>query len=67
MTTAFQTDAFQSDAFQIVAMAGEVSPYPDPSQVLAGVQYGPGGVYTGTLVIGAGDSYVELRSFACRH
>lgn len=67
MNIVFQPDAFQSDAFQALAATASVSDYPDPSQVLAGVQYGPGGVYVGTLVAGAGEAYVELRSFACRH
>lgn len=42
--------------------------YPDPSTVLAGTVYGPGGIYTGTLVQGTGgDNYVALRSFTSRH
>lgn len=40
--------------------------YPDPSQVLAGVQYGPGGIYVGTLTVGAGETIIRLRSFTER-
>ena len=37
--------------------------YPDPSQVLEGVVYGPGGIYTGTLVVTPGETSVAIRSF----
>jgi hypothetical protein len=41
--------------------------YPDPSDVRLGVSYGPGGIYVGTLVVGTGDSYQNIRSFTERH
>lgn len=43
------------------------SPYPDPSDVRAGVQYGPGGIYTGTLTVDGGSTIIRLRSFTERH
>jgi hypothetical protein len=36
-----------------VGSAYLVKLYPDPAYVLAGVVYGPGGIYTGTLEAGA--------------
>ena len=61
----FQSDAFQNDAFQMFA-AG-VAVWPDPSQVLLGVTYGPTGAdYTGTLTIGAGETTIAIRSFTGR-
>ena len=41
--------------------------YPDPSQVLAGVVYGPNGSLVGTLTVGAGEAIIRLRSFTERH
>lgn len=41
--------------------------YPDPSDVREGVHYGPGGVYVGTLTVGAGDTIIALRPFTERH
>jgi hypothetical protein len=40
-----------------------INQYPDPSQVEFGVQYGPGGLYTGTLVTLPGETSVAIRSF----
>jgi|TARA_R110000868_G_scaffold264766_1_gene523418 hypothetical protein len=40
--------------------------YPDPAFVQAGVVYGPGGMYTGTLTLTAGESIIGLRSFTGR-
>lgn len=40
--------------------------YPDPSDVRAGVHYGPGGIYVGTLVSTPGNLNVSLRSFSER-
>ncbi len=40
--------------------------YPDPADVRAGVQYGPGGIYVGTLTVGPGETTVALRSFSGR-
>lgn len=36
--------------------------YPPTNQVLAGVRYGPGGVYTGTATGGGGGTRVEINS-----
>lgn len=47
----------------IVGQAQYISLYPDPSVVLAGVQYGPGGIYVGTLTVGVGQRIIRLRSF----
>lgn len=56
MATAFQSDAFQNDAFQITA-SGAV--WPDPSEVLFGVYYGPTGAdYMGTYVCPAGGNKI---------
>lgn len=46
--------------------AEHVSAYPDPSDVRAGVQYGPGGIYVGTLTVGGGETIIRLRSFTER-
>ena len=43
-----------------------LSVYPAPAYVLAGVVYGPGGIYTGTLTLTAGESIIGLRSFTGR-
>lgn len=40
-----------------------VTVFPSPSDVREGVVYGPGGIYTGTLVAGAGETSVAIRSF----
>lgn len=48
---------------EVVGTANRISLYPDPSVVLAGVQYGPGGIYIGTLTVGAGQRIIRLRSF----
>jgi hypothetical protein len=37
--------------------------YPDPSVVLAGVQYGPSNIYVGTLTDGPSETRISLRSF----
>ena len=42
------------------------SEFPDPSVVLAGVQYGPGGIYVGTLTVGLSETRISLRSFTGR-
>lgn len=41
--------------------------YPDPADVRAGVRYGPGGIYVGTLTVGGGETIIRLRSFTERH
>lgn len=38
-----------------------VTAYPDPRFVQAGVMYGPGGAYAGTLVVSDGGSYLRRR------
>jgi hypothetical protein len=40
--------------------------YPDPSDVRAGVHYGPGGMYVGTLTVENGETIIRLRSFTER-
>ena len=62
---AFQSNAFQNDAFQMFAGGSPV--WPDPSQVLLGVSYGPTGAdYTGTLTPGSGETTIAIRSFTGR-
>ena len=41
--------------------------YPSPSDVRAGVRYGPGGIYVGTLTVGGGEAIIRLRSFTERY
>ena len=48
-------------------VAKHISLDPDPSDVREGVQYGPGGIYTGTLTPGGGSTIIRLRSFTERH
>lgn len=50
----------------VVGSAAHISLYPDPSDVRAGVIYGPGGIYVGTLTVGAGETIIRLRSFTER-
>jgi hypothetical protein len=40
--------------------------YPDPSQVLAGVVYGPGGMFVGTLTLNPPEPRISLRTFTGR-
>lgn len=40
--------------------------YPSPADVRAGVQYGPGGIYVGTLTVTPGELTIALRSFTGR-
>lgn len=40
--------------------------YPSPSDVRAGVRYGPGGIYVGTLTVTPGEITIALRSFTGR-
>lgn len=40
--------------------------YPAPSEVRAGVRYGPDGIYVGTLTVGGGETIIRLRSFSER-
>ena len=47
-------------------VSARASLYPDPSVVLAGVQYGPGGIYVGTLTGGLSETRISLRSFTGR-
>lgn len=51
----------------VVGSAVHAPLYPDPSDVRAGVQYGPGGIYTGALTIEGGSTIIRLRSFTERH
>ncbi len=50
----------------VTGEAARVSLYPAPSDVRAGVQYGPGGIYVGTLDGVAGDLNINLRPFGGR-
>lgn len=64
----------QHDASGILVGAGaiidgasnHINLYPLPSQVAAGVQYGPGGIYVGTLTVTGGETIIALRSFTGR-
>lgn len=47
--------------------ASIINEYPDPSQVLAGVRYGPNGTLVGTLTAGVGGAIIRLRSFTEKH
>ena len=40
--------------------------YPDPSDVREGVQYGPGGMYVGTLTVVDGQTIIRIRSITER-
>ena len=53
-----------TNTFYIASLFSE---YPDPSQVLAGVQYGPNGTLVGTLTVGSGTAIIRLRSFTEKH
>lgn len=47
----------------VVGVSNHISLYPNPADVREGVQYGPGGMYVGTLTVGSGRSIIRLRSF----
>jgi hypothetical protein len=51
----------------LTGAANHISLYPDPADVREGVQYGPGGIYVGTLTGGGGSTIIRLRSFTERH
>lgn len=51
---------------QVAGQAEIALLYPDPADVRAGVHYGPGGMYVGTLTVGAGETIIRLRSFTER-
>jgi hypothetical protein len=55
-----------ADGAVVAGTANHISLYPDPSDVRAGVQYGPGGIYVGTLESTAGEMNISLRSFGGR-
>jgi hypothetical protein len=55
-----------ADSAVVAGAANHISLYPDPSDVRAGVQYGPGGIYVGTLTVGQGETTIALRSFTGR-
>ena len=61
------TGVLTSPGALLVGAANHISLYPDPSDVREGVQYGPGGIYTGTLTGGGGSTIIRLRSFTERH
>jgi len=54
------------DGATVVGTAARISLYPAPSDVRAGVQYGPGGIYTGTLTADPVELKIGLRSFTGR-
>jgi hypothetical protein len=54
------------DGAIIVGAANHISSYPDPSTVEAGIQYGPGGMFVGTLTATGGETIIALRSFTGR-
>jgi hypothetical protein len=54
------------DGAVVTGEAARVSLYPDPSDVRAGVQYGPGGIYVGTLDGVASELNIILRPFGGR-
>jgi len=60
------TGALVGSGATVTGSALHFSPYPAPAYVLAGVVYGPGGMYTGTLTLTAGESIIGLRSFTGR-
>jgi hypothetical protein len=60
------TGALVGSGATVTGSALHFSPYPAPAYVLAGVVYGPGGMYTGTLTLAAGESIIGLRSFTGR-
>lgn len=51
---------------EVVGVANYIALYPDPSDVRAGVQYGPGGIYIGTLSVEPAELAISLRSFGGR-
>jgi hypothetical protein len=55
-----------ADGAVVAGTANYISLYPDPSNVRAGVQYGPGGIYVGTLESTAGELNISLRPFGGR-
>jgi hypothetical protein len=56
------TGALVGQGSALVGNADHISPYPNPELMPAGLQYGPGGVFIGTLTIGDGASIIRLRS-----
>jgi hypothetical protein len=61
--THFTTGTLIGPGSAIVGVSNHISLYPDPADVREGVQYGPGGIYVGTLTVGSGRSIIRLRSF----
>jgi hypothetical protein len=57
------TGALVGPGSAIAGVSNHISLYPDPADVREGVQYGPGGIYVGTLTVGTGRSIIRLRSF----
>ena len=63
LVTHFSTGALIGPGSAIAGVSNHISLYPDPADVREGVQYGPGGIYVGTLTVGSGRSIIRLRSF----
>jgi hypothetical protein len=61
--THYTTGTLVGPGSAIVGVSNHISLYPDPTDVREGVQYGPGGIYVGTLTVGSGRSIIRLRSF----
>jgi len=61
--THYTTGTLVGPGSAIVGVSNHISLYPDPADVREGVQYGPGGIYVGTLTVGSGRSIIRLRSF----
>jgi hypothetical protein len=56
----------ESGAYNLTGLPASLtkfSIYPDPGDVREGVIYGPGGIFTGTLVATSGETSVAIRSF----
>lgn len=62
-TQIFNAESGAYDLTGFNATLDFVSLYPNPSDVRDGVIYGPGGVFTGTLVATSGETSVAIRSF----
>lgn len=65
-TTHFTTGELVGPGAVVEGSAVRISLFPDPSEVAAGVQYGPGGIYVGTLTATPGQITIGLRSFTGR-
>ena len=60
------TGDLQGQEALVSGSTNHISLYPYPADVRAGVQYGPNGMYVGTLTIGVGETIIRLRSITER-